>query len=36
MADNEEIMHSQIEKVLKISILSRFLFGIAVHKPYIG
>jgi hypothetical protein len=36
MTDNEEIMHSKFEKVLKTSHLPWFLFGIPMHKPYIG
>jgi hypothetical protein len=36
MADNEEIISSKIGKLLKISRLTAFRFGIPVLKPYIG
>jgi hypothetical protein len=36
MADNEEIMPSKFGKLLKISRLPAFWFGIPVLKPYIG
>ena len=36
MPDNEEFIPSNIGKLLKISYLPGFSFGIPVHKPYIG